>query len=98
MAEVKTCPKCNGTMVRDSEDVFGNVSKRSRNLKYRAKSQDSAIQTYYCENCGYMEFYKEKKEHARIEETERKQSERRKSLVRKEGQPPSVPSRERSYV
>lgn len=41
---------------------------------------------------------KEKKEKPRVEEAERKESERKGALTRKEGQPTSIPPRERSYV
>ena len=34
----------------------------------------------------------------RVEEDERRERERRKALTRREGPPPSVPSRERSYT
>lgn len=33
-----------------------------------------------------------------LEESERKKRERRKAILRREGKPPSVPSRERSYI
>jgi predicted nucleic-acid-binding Zn-ribbon protein len=98
MTVAKTCPKCSGKMREGTEEVFGNVFGCSRNVKYLGKLQGNRIRAYYCEDCGYIELYKEKTEHPRIPKAERREDEREKAMIRREGQPPSIPSRERSYV
>ena len=50
-----------------------------------------------CSRCSCAEFKKKEKSQPHIKEKERKKSERKKALVRREGPSPSVPSRERSY-
>jgi len=52
-------------MVRGSEqtlnDAFRCTSGRTEGLQWLEK-YNFKIQPYYCENCGYTEFFKEKKE------------------------------------
>jgi len=61
--EVKKCPKCNGVMVKGSaqtlNDAFRCTRPEPKELEEKYKDR---IQPYYCKNCGYIEFYKEKKE------------------------------------
>jgi predicted nucleic-acid-binding Zn-ribbon protein len=98
MSGEKKCPKCDGRMIRAEEEALGSFFGCTRNKKYIETFKGQKIASYLCRDCGYLEFYKEKKKEPRIEEAERKESGRKKALIRKEGQPPSVPSRERSYV
>ncbi len=57
------CLKCGGKMTKGSaetlSDAFRCTRPESKELqkKYREK-----IQPYYCESCGYIEFYREKME------------------------------------
>ena len=85
-------------MREGTEETFGNIFGCSRNVKYLEELQGVGIRTYYCENCGFIEFYKGKIEDPRIPRAGRREDEREKAMVRREGQPPSIPSRERSYV
>jgi hypothetical protein len=67
--EVKKCPKCHGKMVRGSEETLDDAFRctrggalGSRRLERYDFKYDFKIQPYCCENCGYIEFFKEKKE------------------------------------
>lgn len=62
MSEAKKCPKCEGEMVEGVGEIFGNIFACTRNPKNLEALQGEKIQSYYCKNCGYIEFYKEKKE------------------------------------
>ncbi len=68
MTETKTCPKCRGEMAKGTKDVFGDHFACTRRTQKKLEKQGvDRIQPYYCKNCGYVEFYKEKtKEHAHL--------------------------------
>jgi predicted nucleic-acid-binding Zn-ribbon protein len=62
--EVKKCPKCAGKMARGSEqtlDVAFRCTRGGTEGPERLEKYNFKIQPYYCENCGYIEFYKEKR-------------------------------------
>ena len=57
MCEVKKCPKCDNVMKRgDYLSGYGAV----RLVKIGDLRGDKVI-PFYCENCGYIELYNEKK-------------------------------------
>ncbi len=62
MSEVKTCPKCGSIMVQGDFYTTG-IDTTARIAKtgepYR---RGDAVISLYCENCGYVELYKEMKE------------------------------------
>ena len=63
MTEVKKCPKCNEKMVRGSDQTLDDAFRCTRPLDPKMLEQYVyKIQPHTCENCGYIEFYKEKKE------------------------------------
>jgi len=65
MNEAKKCPKCDGKMVRGSEQTMDDAFRCTRGGTEGPKKleqYDFKIQPYYCEDCGYIEFYKERKE------------------------------------
>ncbi|MCW3981814.1 MAG: hypothetical protein NWE81_01680 [Candidatus Bathyarchaeota archaeon] len=54
------CPKCSGEMVEGAKAAFGDVFGCTRREKEKPEAQRSdKVQPYYCEKCGYIEFYKE---------------------------------------
>lgn len=64
MSEVKKCPKCSGKMIRGSEQTLDDAFRCTRGGTegpQRLEKYNFRIQPYYCENCGYIEFYKEMK-------------------------------------
>ena len=62
MNEAKTCPKCKGTMVTGSDQNLNDNFRCTRPLPESQKRRqlDYKVQPYCCEDCGYIEFYKEK--------------------------------------
>lgn len=62
MNEVRTCSKCGGRMVEAAAEIFGNIFGCTREPKNLEVLQGEKIQPYCCVDCGYIEFYKEKKE------------------------------------
>ena len=58
MSEAKTCPKCNGEMVRC--EFLKNLPRVVVVPKEGRRSLDRVIPTY-CRKCGFMEIYKEMK-------------------------------------
>ncbi len=77
-------------------DAFGCTRLDPKDLK---KRHGDRIQPFYCRDCGYIEIYKETKDQRKgAQESERRELKRKKALIRREGQPTSIPSRERSYV
>lgn len=65
MNEVKTCAKCGGRMAKATAEIFGKNFGCTREPKYLEALHGEKIQSYYCEDCGYVEFYKEKTERVR---------------------------------
>jgi predicted Zn-ribbon and HTH transcriptional regulator len=64
-SEVKKCPKCDGTMIKGSEQTLDDAFRCTRGGTEdptKLEKFDFRIQPYYCESCGYIEFYKEMKE------------------------------------
>lgn len=98
MNEVKKCPKCGGEMENQRLRSYGGADVSISGPGFWGKAK--RVETYSCKNCGFIELYKEmkrKEEEPRTREVERKEREQGKALVRREGPPPSVPSREKSY-
>ena len=62
MNEVRTCTKCSGRMAKATAEIFGSVFGCTREPKYQEVLRGEKIQSYYCEDCGYIEFYREKNE------------------------------------
>jgi len=59
-SENKKCPKCGGGMVKGTKQVFGDHFACTRRDQKKLEEQGlDRIQAYYCESCGYIEFYKE---------------------------------------
>jgi predicted nucleic-acid-binding Zn-ribbon protein len=56
---VEKCPKCGGDMVRGDRLVAHTRVLASVSLAKRGDILGDSIIPYYCENCGYIEFYKE---------------------------------------
>jgi len=61
MSEVKKCPKCNGRMVEAHRLVAHTRVLAGVSLAKRGDILGDRIIPHYCENCGYIEFYKEMK-------------------------------------
>ena len=62
MTGTKTCPKCSGEMAKGTKEVFGDHFACTRRKQKKLEKQGlDRIQPYYCKNCGYVEFYKEKR-------------------------------------
>jgi len=61
MSEGDKCPKCRGEMVRGDRLVAHTRVLASVSLAKRGDILGDAIIPYYCEKCGYIEFYKEMK-------------------------------------
>lgn len=59
--EVGKCPKCSGDMVRGDGLVVHTSLLASVSLAKRGDVLGDIIIPYYCEKCGYIEFYKEMK-------------------------------------
>jgi predicted nucleic-acid-binding Zn-ribbon protein len=57
MSEVKTCPKCGNVMKRG--DYLAGYGA-ARLVKIGDLRGDKVI-PFYCENCGYIELYNEKR-------------------------------------
>jgi predicted nucleic-acid-binding Zn-ribbon protein len=65
MNETTKCPKCHGKMTRGSEQTLDDAFRCTRGGSEGSKKLEKynfKIQPYICEVCGYIEFYKEKKE------------------------------------
>jgi DNA-directed RNA polymerase subunit RPC12/RpoP len=62
MNEVRTCTRCSGRMAEATAEIFGNIFGCTREPKNLEALPGERIQSYYCEDCGHIEFYKEKKE------------------------------------
>jgi len=60
--EVKKCPKCSGKMVEGSDETLDDAFRCTRPKPRKLKKYTYRIESYCCESCGYIEFYKEKKE------------------------------------
>jgi len=59
MSEVKKCLKCGGIMVKGSVENLGLAFGCTRTEPKKPEDLPAdRVQPYYCENCGYMEFYK----------------------------------------
>ena len=56
-SNVKKCPKCNGKMRKG----LRLVSYTELTLAEEGEYMGDRITVYCCENCGYVEFYKEMK-------------------------------------
>ncbi len=62
MSEVKKCPKCDGRMAKAEEEALGSFFGCTRNPKYIEALKGKKIESFLCNNCGYIEFYKKMKE------------------------------------
>lgn len=59
--DVKVCPKCSGQMVEASGLVTHTRVLAGVSLAKKGDILGDRIIPYYCEKCGYIEFYKEMK-------------------------------------
>ena len=62
MNDVKKCAKCGGKMVKGSDQTLDDAFRCTRGGTEgpkRLEKYNFRIQPYYCEECGYIEFYKE---------------------------------------
>jgi predicted nucleic-acid-binding Zn-ribbon protein len=48
-------------MIRAEEEALGSFSGCTRNEKYIEALKGERIGSFICRDCGYMQFYKEKK-------------------------------------
>jgi len=56
------CSKCDGEMVEGTTPIFGDSFACTRRNQKKLEEQGlDRIQAFYCESCGYIEFYKESK-------------------------------------
>ena len=62
MSEVKKCPKCKGEMIQGSKENLERNFACTRGEPHPEVPQLVKVQSYYCKNCGYIEFYREIKE------------------------------------
>jgi len=64
VSKVKKCPKCSGKMVIGSDQNLNDYFRCTRPPPDSKKHEqyDYKVQPYFCEICGYVEFYREKKE------------------------------------
>ena len=54
--EVKTCPKCGSTMQSDKHlQALGSELELVSKIAFLGDK----IRVHYCENCGYMELYRQ---------------------------------------
>ncbi len=60
MNEAKKCPKCSREMAKGSNE---NLARNFACTRSEPKPGDPVVgvQSYCCKNCGYIEFYKERK-------------------------------------
>jgi predicted nucleic-acid-binding Zn-ribbon protein len=58
MSEVEKCPKCDGEMAKGTLNSYPHSFRLLKSGDWRG----DIIQAFYCEDCGYLEFYKETKE------------------------------------
>ncbi len=66
-SEVKKCPKCNGEMIHGSKENLERNFACTRGEPNPEVPQVVKVQSYYCKNCGYIEFYRELKEKEDVE-------------------------------
>ena len=62
MSEVKKCPKCEEVMIKGSEQILNEAFRCTlggTECPERLEKYSFRIQPYCCQNCGYIEFYKE---------------------------------------
>ena len=57
--EVAMCTKCGGNMVQGDRLVAHTAALAGVSLAKRGDILGDMIIPYYCEKCGYIEFYKE---------------------------------------
>ncbi len=62
MGRNKRCPKCQGRMTIAGEETFGDFFGCTRNPEYIEALKGKKIESFLCNNCGYIEFYKKMKE------------------------------------
>jgi DNA-directed RNA polymerase subunit RPC12/RpoP len=56
--KIMKCQKCGEKLAEVTADVFGNIFGCTRDPKNLDALHGETIQSYYCTNCGYLEFYK----------------------------------------
>jgi predicted nucleic-acid-binding Zn-ribbon protein len=61
-SEIKKCPKCRGEMIEGSQDNLEWRFACTRREPNPEAPQIAQIQSYYCKNCGYIEFYRKTRE------------------------------------
>jgi len=60
MSEIKMCPKCGGEMEKGKPMfVYGGVFR----LTKKGDVVSDRVTPLYCKDCGYIEFYRQVKEH-----------------------------------
>lgn len=59
MTEVKKCLKCNGEMIKGCAENLGIAFGCTRAEPEKPEDLPAdRVESYYCGNCGYIEFYK----------------------------------------
>ncbi len=62
MSNAKKCPKCKGNMIQAGINTLGNYFGCTRNAENIKALNGKEIRSYICDECGYIEFYKKKKD------------------------------------
>lgn len=56
MSEIKKCPKCGGEMAEAKLWSYGGIRIGKKGT---VGVMGDNIRTFYCKECGYLEFYRE---------------------------------------
>jgi len=58
MKETMKCPKCPGEMIKGSKESLERNFACTRGEPNPEIPQVVKVQPYYCQDCGYIEFYR----------------------------------------
>jgi predicted nucleic-acid-binding Zn-ribbon protein len=60
--DVKKCPKCGGRMLSGSDQDLDDAFRCTRPKPKKLERLGFRVISHVCENCGFIEFYKERME------------------------------------